>query len=55
MVYKISLEDRRTRGVVIYTYRLINGWEGVDYGKFFSLEVTTIIFEAIAKRLLKLI
>ena len=23
---------------MIYTYRLINGWEGVDYGKFFSLE-----------------
>ena len=33
-----SLEDRRTRGDMIYTYRLINGWEGVDYGKFFSLE-----------------
>ena len=33
-----SLEDRRTRGDMIYTYRLINGWEGVDYSKFFALE-----------------
>ena len=33
-----SLEDRRTRGDMIYTYRLINGLEGVDYSKFFSLE-----------------
>ena len=32
-----SLEDRRTRGDMILTYRLINGMEGVDYRKFFSL------------------
>ena len=32
-----SLEDRRTRGDMILTYRLINGMEGVDYHKFFSL------------------
>jgi len=32
-----SLEDRRTRGDMILTYRLVNGMEGVDYHKFFSL------------------
>ena len=33
-----SLQDRRTRGDMILTYRLINGMERVDYHKFFSLE-----------------
>ncbi|CAL4122992.1 unnamed protein product, partial [Meganyctiphanes norvegica] len=29
-----KLEDRRTRGDMILTYRLINGLEGIDYRKF---------------------
>ena len=33
-----KLEDRRIRGDMILTYRLINGKEGIDYQKFFSLE-----------------
>ena len=33
-----SLEDRRIRGGMILTYRLINGMEKVDYRKFFSLQ-----------------
>ena len=33
-----SLEDRRIRGDMILTYRLINGMEKVDYHKFFSLQ-----------------
>ena len=33
-----SLEDRRIRGDMILTYRLINGMEKVDYRKFFSLQ-----------------
>ena len=32
-----KLEDRRIRGDMILTYRLIKGDEGVDYTKFFSL------------------
>ena len=31
------LEDRRIRGDMILTYRLINGKENVDYRKFFTL------------------
>ena len=32
-----KLEDRRTRGDMILTFRLINGHEGIDYQKFFTL------------------
>ena len=32
-----KLEDRRTRGDMILTYRLLNGEEGIDYSKFFTL------------------
>ena len=32
-----KLEDRRTRGDMILTYRLLNGEEGIDYNKFFTL------------------
>ena len=34
----IKLEDRRTRGDMILTYRLLNGLEGIDYRKFFKLD-----------------
>ena len=33
-----KLEDRRTRGDMILTYRLLNGLEGIDYRKFFKLD-----------------
>ncbi|CAL4234819.1 unnamed protein product [Meganyctiphanes norvegica] len=33
-----KLVDRRTRGDMILTYRLLNGLEGIDYQRFFSLE-----------------
>ena len=32
------LEDRRKRGDMILTYRLLNGKEGIDYNKFFNLD-----------------
>ena len=32
-----KLEDRRTRGDMILTFRLINGHEGIDYQNFFTL------------------
>ena len=32
------LEDRRTRGDMILTYRLINGEEGINYRNFFTLD-----------------
>ena len=32
------LQDRRKRGDMILTYRLLNGLEGIDYRKFFSLD-----------------
>ena len=32
-----KLEDRRIRGDMILTYRLLNGEEGIDYRKFFTL------------------
>ena len=32
-----SLKERRVRGDMILTYRLVNGLEGVDYQNFFSL------------------
>ena len=32
-----SLEERRTRGDMILTYRLLSGEEGIDYRKFFKL------------------
>ena len=32
-----KLEDRRTRGDMILTYRLLNGHEGVEYQRFFTL------------------
>ena len=32
-----TLKDRRTRGDMILTYRLLKGEEGVDFSKFFSL------------------
>ena len=32
------LEDRRSRGDMILTYRLINGEEGINYRKFFTLD-----------------
>ena len=32
-----TLKDRRTRGDMILTYRLIHGKEGIDYRKFFTL------------------
>ncbi len=35
-----SLEERRTRGDLIETYKLINGIEDVDYREFFSKAVT---------------
>ena len=36
-----TLKDRRTRGDMILTYRLIHGEEGIDYKKFFSLSEST--------------
>ena len=33
-----KLEDRRTRGDMILTYRLLNGLEDIDYTKFFTLD-----------------
>ena len=33
-----KLEDRRTRGDMILTYRILTGEEGIDYEKFFKLE-----------------
>ena len=33
-----KLEDRRTRGDMILTYRLLNGLEDIDYRKFFTLD-----------------
>ena len=33
----IKLEDRRIRGDMILTYRLLNGEEGIDYRNFFTL------------------
>ena len=33
-----KLQDRRTRGEMILTYRLLNGEEGIDYRKLFALE-----------------
>ena len=33
-----KLKDRRTRGDMILTYRLINGEEGIPYQKFFTLQ-----------------
>ena len=32
-----KLKDRRTRGDMILTYRLLKGEEGVDFRKFFTL------------------
>ena len=32
------LAGRRTRGDIILTYRLINGEEGINYRKFFTLD-----------------
>ena len=32
------LEDRRVRGDMILTYRLLNGEESIDYKKFFTLD-----------------
>ena len=32
-----SLKDRRTRGDMILTYRLLHGEEGIDYRRFFQL------------------
>ena len=32
-----KLEDRRMRGDMILTYRLLSGEEGIDYRKFFRL------------------
>ena len=36
----IKLEDRRIRGDMILTYRLLKGEEGIDYEKFFKLSRT---------------
>ena len=36
-----TLRERRTRGDMILTYRLIHGEEGIDYRKFFSLTEST--------------
>ena len=33
-----KLEDRRNRGDMILTYRLLNGLEGIEYSKFFTLD-----------------
>ena len=46
-----KLEDRRTRGDMILTYRLINGLEGIDYRKFFSLVNTPYDTRGHSKRI----
>ncbi|CAL4067024.1 unnamed protein product [Meganyctiphanes norvegica] len=46
-----KLEDRRTRGDMILTYRLINGLEGIDYRKFFLLVNTPYDTRGHSKRI----
>ncbi|CAL4130995.1 unnamed protein product [Meganyctiphanes norvegica] len=46
-----KLEDRRTRGDMILTYRLINGLEGIDYRKLFSLVNTPYDTRGHSKRI----
>ena len=47
------LEDRRTRGDMILTYRLLNGLEDIDYRKFFTLDDRTYNLRGHSKKLKK--
>ena len=48
-----KLEDRRTRGDMILTYRLLNGLEDIDYQKFFTLDTRVYNLRGHSKKLIK--
>ena len=48
-----KLEDRRTRGDMILTYRLLNGLEDIDYRKFFTLDERRYNLRGHSKKLKK--
>ena len=48
-----TLKDRRTRGDMILTYRLIHGEEGIDYRKFFELSENTRNTRGHSKKIIK--
>ena len=48
-----KLEVRRTRGDMIFTYRLLNGLEDIDYWKFFTLDERIYNFRGHSKKLKK--
>ena len=48
-----KLKDRRTRGDMILTYRLLKGEEGIDFRKFFTLDKKTYDTRGHSKKLEK--
>ena len=42
----LSLEDRRRRGDMIETFKLVHGFENVDSSKFFSFSHNTVVTES---------
>ena len=48
-----TLEERRTRGDAIETFKMLNGFENVDYQKFFQLNTTAYNLRRHSKTLFK--